>query len=389
MLVLLFHATGGLIYPGGFLGVDLFFVISGFLITDMFLRMDSPTGWPRAAQLLAHRCHTLLPLSTLVLLLTAITTVLLYPSSRWTDHGVRIITSAVFVLNWQFVSQPPDLLPDLMATTDILPYPLLHYWVLSVDMQFLLLWAVIFTVVTYFARPQSTRTRGRSRFRIHPNLVQRNTAWAAIIVTLASLTWTVVSGFSEVASTQEQAFFNTSTRLWEFGLGAVIATFRTRLSQIPRIAVQLASGGGLLGILIASFCYDPAQFHPGYTALLPVDAAAAMIIGMLSHPDTGINMMFNNDIVQWLGRLTFPLYLWHWPILVIGGYLLDMPALGKGLILALLSLIAAWLSYRLVANPVAKWSPIRYSTTNTLSMGLLLSLVCFLFGILLLNIARF
>lgn len=66
-----------------------------------------------------------------------------------------------------------------------------------------------------------------------------------------------------------------------------------------------------------------------------------------------------------------------------------MPALGKGLILALLSLVAAWLSYRLVANPVAKWSPIRYSTTNTLSMGLLLSLVCFLFGILLLNVARF
>lgn len=222
---------------------------------------------------------------------------------------MEIITSAVFVLNWQFVSQPPDLLPDLTATTDILPYPLLHYWALSVDMQFLLLWAVILTVVTYFARPQSTRTRGRSRFRIHPNLVQRNTSWAAVIVTLASLTWAVVSGFSEVASTQEQAFFNTSTRLWEFGLGTVIAAFRTRLSQIPRIAAQLASGGGLLGILIAAFCYDPAQFHPGYIALPPVGAAAAMITGMLSHPGTGINMVFNNDIVQWLGRLTFPLYL--------------------------------------------------------------------------------
>lgn len=390
VLLLLFHATTGTILPGGFIGVDIFLVVSGFLVTDLFLRMESPSGWSRVAQLLAHRSRVTLPLSALVLLTTAIATTVIFPSFQWGEHGLEILTASLFAVNWQFMANPPELLPNLASATELLPYPLLHYWALAVDAQFLLLWAVILTVVVYFSRPDSTRVRGRSKRRVRQHRVQRNARWAAVTLTLISLAWAVVSSLSDLGLTPEQSYFSTSTRLWELGLGAVLATFSTQLAQLSRTLGQILAAAGLMGILVAASFYDLAFYYPGYAALLPACATAAVITGMLSHPNAGVNRLFNNPVIRWVGKLSLALYLWHWPVLVFGGHLLGAtPTATQGVFLVLLSFLPAWISYRLVAVPLSRWSSIKYSTTNALSMGLLLILVCFLFGLLLMNVARF
>lgn len=383
VLILLSNATGGALLPGGFVGFDLFFVISGFLVTERFLRIAlrevSIPSKVILGEVLAHRARTIFPLTTVVLLVLTVAVLLAYPSTEWEGFGVEIVAAAFFITNWLFAGHLPAF------TAEVADSPFRHYWAIAVEFQFFLLWTAILMVMLFLARPQSTRSSGRSRWRVRPAALRRNTAWAAIILTGLSLAWAVLLATTD----QDSTFFHTSTRMWELGIGAILAVFATRFTRIPQVGGHVASVIGLLGILGAAVFFDSSMAYPGYLALVPTLGAAAMIIGALANPGLGMGRVLDSAPVCWLGERSLSIYLWHWPVLAIGGHLLGAaPTVGQAMMLVAASVLPAWVSHRFLAQRIVRWRAAN-RTTNALSMGVLLLCTCVLAGLLLLTIARF
>ncbi|EEW50289.1 hypothetical protein HMPREF0290_1073, partial [Corynebacterium efficiens YS-314] len=179
-------------------------------------------------------------------------------------------------------------------------------------------------------------------------------------------------------------------RIWELGLGAILAVFATPLSRLPQITGHLASAIGLLGILGAAALFDSSMQYPGYLALIPTLGAAAMIIGTLVNPGLGMGRALDSTPVRWFGEHSLAIYLWHWPVLVTGAHLLGTtPTVGQGMLLVAASVLPAWLSHRFIARKVLRWPAVNRTTANALSMGVLLLSMPILAGLLLLIIARF
>ena len=389
VLVVLFHASGGVVLPGGFVGFSVFFVVAGYLMTGQFLRTAlrerTIAGRVLLAEILAHQARTLLPMATLVLLVVAVATMMVYPSTEWEGAGIGVLVGAFFITNWWFAGQIPTSPSGATGTLELPINPLLHYWAIAVEFQFFILWTAILMVMVFFARPQSSRGSGRSRWRIRAAILRRNTAWAAIVLTAASLGWTVLFSTAD----QGQIFFHTSIRMGELGIGAILGVFATQLSRIPQVVGHLASGIGLVGILGTAVLFDSSLVYPGYSALIPALGAAALMIGTLVNPGLGMGRILDNTPVRWLGEHSLAIYLWHWPVLVIGAHLLGTgPTVWQGVMLVAASVIPAWLSHHFIAQRVLRWPAANRTSTNTLSMGVLLLSTCVLAGLLLLIIAR-
>ena len=358
-------------------------------MTEQFFRIAlrevSIPGKVLLGEILAHRARALLPLTTFMLLMLTVTVLLIYPSTQWENFGIAIVASAFFITNWLFAG----LFPAFPAEVAVLPVdldnPLQHYWAIAVDFQFFNLWTIILMMMVFLARPQSSRSSGRSRWRVNPVALRRNIAWAAIILTGASLIWTVLFATGD----QGPTFFHTSTRIWELGLGAILAVFATPLSRLQQMTGRLSSAIGLLGILGAAALFDSSMQYPGYLALIPTLGAAAMIIGTLVNPGLGMGRALDSTPVRWFGEHSLAIYLWHWPVLVTGAHLLGTtPTVGQGMLLVAASVLPAWLSHRFIARKVLRWNAVNRTTANALSMGVLLLSMSILAGLLLLIIAR-
>jgi peptidoglycan/LPS O-acetylase OafA/YrhL len=290
LAVLAYHLWPAAV-PGGFVGVDVFFVISGYLITGLLLADAEARGSISITRFYARRIKRLLPAATCVLLAAAAMTALLPPERR-EEASIEIATSALYVQNYWLAEQARDYL-----AVDEAPSLLQHYWSLSVEEQYYIAWPLLLALLGLVP---GLRARPRAAF-------------FAIIVAalLGSLAHSVVL----TAEDAGQAYFATTTRAWELALGGLLAVLRPR--AWPRLAVGAAGVAGLACIGVACALYGQGTPFPGYTALLPTLGAAALIAAPGSGARAPSAMLLRSAPMQYLGGISYSLYLWHWPLLIV------------------------------------------------------------------------
>jgi peptidoglycan/LPS O-acetylase OafA/YrhL len=290
--VVLFHLWPQRL-PGGFVGVDVFFVISGFLITSHLLSRPPEHGRD-LTRFWARRVRRLLPASLLVLGVTLVATWLVAPVSVWDRTAREAIAAAFYVENWSLAAQSVDYLG-----ADAAPTAVQHFWSLSVEEQFYLVWPVLLLVAGLVAH----RLR-RSALTM--------SAVAVGLVLVASFVASVVA-----TSTQpERAYFLTWTRAWEFAAGAAGAWAVLALPRPRRAWAALLAWGGLGLVVAAAFLITPSTPFPGWVAAVPVAGTLAVLVARAAgggSPDR----LWRLPGVQWLGDASYSVYLWHWPLIIL------------------------------------------------------------------------
>ena len=329
LLVVLFHARVPA-FAGGFVGVDVFFVLSGYFITALLVREREATGDVSLEAFYGRRALRLLPALLVVLLATlAIVFTLYAPIDRPLVAGTARAV-ALHAGNVEFARGALN----YFGSSD---NPLLHTWSLAVEEQFYLVWPLLLVVLVPILL----------RDDAEPGAFRRTAVKLVVAVGLASL----VASLVLTTHAQPWAFYGMPTRIWEFGLGALLS-----LAVVDRIdassrAATLLQALGLAAIAVAVATYDRATPYPGASALLPALGACALLLGGARASETAISRLLGTAPLRWLGRLSYAWYLWHWP-LVGFGEVVD-PAIGVGgrLAWSAVALALAWLTYRLVERP--------------------------------------
>jgi len=327
--VVIFHYWPDLI-PGGYIGVDVFFAISGFLITAHLVREVDRTAKVSLPGFWARRARRILPAALLVLLFCSVATYIWVPLNLWEQFFTEIRASALYVENWNLAAQAVDYLG-----AENRPSPVQHYWSLSVEEQFYIVWPVLILIAMTVARNGSKLLRRQS------------IAVMLVLLTAASLVYSII----ETAADPAAAFFVTPTRVWEFGAGGILAL---AASGAARPAVRAAvSWLGIAAVLAAAFFYSPETPFPGAAALLPILGTLAIIWAGAPQLRWGPLGWMKLRAVQWVGDNSYSIYLWHWPLLILAPFvLLEELTTPIKLGLLALTLILAALTKRLVEDPL-------------------------------------
>ncbi|MFV0433702.1 MAG: acyltransferase family protein [Leucobacter sp.] len=363
-VVLLYHANAPFL-PGGFVGVDVFFVISGYLITGLLLREALSTGRIDLADFYARRARRILPAATIVLIATLLLTVLFLPQIRWQQIGIDALGSAFYVVNW-ILAAGTDYL-----NADVAPSPLQHFWTLSVEEQFYIVWPLVLILLLLLIRGgtvRATKAAARAGKTPDPSLVMRYAGIGVLAILVPSLIWSIYFTSTHPAP----AYFVTTTRLWELAIGAGLAVFARYAARIPDRPALVLGWLGFAGILVASFFYtSTAPAFPGAAALLPTLSAAAIIAGgMNGRAERGVGVLLGLRPMRWIGDISYSLYLWHWPLVVVGTYLLGGELRFRwGLVIVAFAILPSWLSYRYVETPFRDWSRLKRSIRASLWAG--------------------
>jgi peptidoglycan/LPS O-acetylase OafA/YrhL len=346
--VLLCHA-GVAFLAGGYVGVDVFFVISGFLITRLLLGEVDRTGGISLRRFYARRARRLLPLSAILLVTVGILSLVLLSPLRAVEVSGDIISSAIYTANWHFAAQSVDYFAQ-----GVEPSPVLHLWSLAIEEQFYVVWPTLIILVTWF-----WRRRGAS---VRPVL------WVTLAVILAgSLTIGIQLTDSEPAS----AYFSTFGRAWELALGAALALLGT--VRIPRIPSAAIGWAGVVAIVYAAIAFDAATPFPGVAALIPTLGAAALLLAGSSVHARAAGApaaMLSVRPVRYVGRISYSWYLWHWPALIFAAVIFGPLSVAAGLAVVLVSLIPTVITHHVVEDPVRRSRTLARLPNRALALGL-------------------
>jgi peptidoglycan/LPS O-acetylase OafA/YrhL len=364
--VLLCHA-GVPFLAGGYVGVDVFFVISGFLITRLLVGELDRTGTISLRGFYARRAKRLLPLTAVLLATVGVLSMILLSPLRNTEVAGDIISSALYVANWHFAAQSIDYFAQGLE-----PSPVLHLWSLAIEEQFYLVWPGLMLLTTWF-----WRRRGHS---VRPVL------WVTLAAILAaSLVYGVVLTNEKPAF----AYFSTFARAWELGLGAALALLVT--VRLPRLGAAALGWAGVAAIVYASFAFTSETTFPGTAALVPTLGAAALILSgsalaAKAGGVTGVRVGAGNFLalppVRYVGRISYSWYLWHWPFLIfaaaIWGPRLSVAA---GLAAVAASWVPTQITHTLIEDPVRRAPTLRRLPNRAIALGLACTLVAVGVGI--------
>jgi peptidoglycan/LPS O-acetylase OafA/YrhL len=296
LLVLAYHLWPGSL-TGGFIGVDVFFVISGFLITAHLLQ-HPPRRSRDLLEFWGRRIRRLLPAAFLVLAVTAIGSLLVAPDTRWAANAGQMIASALYVQNWVLAANSVDYLAAAEP-----PTPVQHYWSLSVEEQFYLFWPILILAIFWLVR----------RTRLGPALLTR---LAMLGVIGLSLYISITATDSDPAS----AYFITPTRIWELAAGGLVATLPSLVaSRLPGRVVDGVAWLGLAMLLLAGATFSGATPFPGSAAVLPVAGTALVILAAAESGGSPTRVLRIRPI-QHLGDTSYSIYLWHWPLIALWPY---------------------------------------------------------------------
>jgi len=315
LLVTIFHAR---LLPGGFIGVDIFYVISGFLITGLILREIESTGKLDLQSFYQRRIKRLLPTSVFVLFVTAIVGMFVLPVITRDALGRDLFAAATYISNYLFAWWEND-----YQNLDATPSPFIHYWSLAVEEQFYVVWPVFILFLSRYGK--------RAIFR------------GIAVTTFLSLLLSIY----QTQTSPIWAFYSLPTRAWELGFGAL-------LLFVPETfwKNRFIPWFGVIGIAIASFRFDEKTAFPGINALLPV-VSTAVLIGSIAIWPRAFNDLSNNRISQWLGAISYPLYLWHWPALVLPISALGRPLrIRERLFCIVLTIVLAHFTSKYIEQPI-------------------------------------
>ncbi|MDD7966368.1 acyltransferase family protein [Actinomycetospora lemnae] len=329
-LVVVYHVWIGRVSGG----VDVFFVISGFLLAGQMTRaaergrIDVLGYWGKTAK-------RLLAPTSIVLIGVVLASLAILPHSRWPQTLREVVASALFFQNWQLAADSVDYYAAHNTASVVQ-----HLWSLSIQGQFYLLFPLVVVVVALVARRAGADVR-------------RAVTIALVALSVASLAYSIVL----TATAQQLAYFHSATRLWEFTLGGLLAVAGTGLT-LPRWAATLLGWLGVLGLVACGLVLDVQGGFPGFLALWPVLCALAILVAGETHHRLGADRVLSSPVMQYLGNISFPLYLWHWPVLLFALAITRHPELGLegGLVVITLSVLLAVLTRHLVEVPLGALS---------------------------------
>jgi peptidoglycan/LPS O-acetylase OafA/YrhL len=354
LAVVLFHA-GVPGFAGGFIGVDVFFVISGFLITGLLWREVSTAGTIRLRRFYGARARRLLPASAAVGVITAIGSAVLLPALQARSVIGDGIASALYVGNYRFVLQDVNYLAGNKP-----PSPFQHYWSLGVEEQFYLVWPALIIGTAWLIRRVRRRTRAHATSSENPYLVVLALVGAVSFAASLAATYLLPS----------VAFFSLPTRAWQLAVGGLVALTAGRWRRLPALPAAIAGWGGLALILLASTRFGTTTPFPGTAALMPVLGAALVIGAGCAAPSQGCGRVLALPPMRAVGRISYSWYLWHWPVLLLTPLLLGHPlGLAERLAAALVSGGLAVVTLHLIENPLRFAAPVRRSPLASLALG--------------------
>jgi peptidoglycan/LPS O-acetylase OafA/YrhL len=288
-LVAVFHIWLGRVSGG----VDVFIVVSGFLITTSLFGEVERSGRIQFARFWSRLAGRLIPAAMLVLLAVVVASMFWLPTSRWRDTIPEVAASAAYVQNWVLAAKSVDYLAQHQVAS-----PIQHYWALSVQGQFYLLWPMLVTLGLLAA----------TRLKVTPRLS---------LLMLFGVVFALSLGYSAYITARDQpfAYFSSFARVWEFSLGALLALALPQFA--PRKSLRIALGWiGLFAILSCGLILTVSRVFPGYLALWPTLAAVCIIAAGNTHSRFGVDRLLASRPMVYLGKISYGIYLWHFPILV-------------------------------------------------------------------------
>jgi peptidoglycan/LPS O-acetylase OafA/YrhL len=349
LAVVLYHAhVPG--FPGGFVGVDVFFVISGYLITGLLQREFERTSDISIMRFVERRIRRLAPALFVVLLATLLAGLVWLSPIGGEQQGLAKSAIATVLLSanhyfWLHTGGYFD------APTE--SYPLLHTWTLSVEEQFYLVWPWLILAFGAWAR-----LRGLTSLRASLHLLL-----VVFASSLAACVW-----FTN--EHQQATFFLMPFRAWEFAAGGAVFEL-LRLKRPRPFASESIAILGLTAVLASVFVLSNAMAFPGWIAMLPVLGSAALIYGSEANPQGSVARLLSLRPMVTVGLISYSLYLWHWPVLTIARIaLIGDLSVGRSLVLCLASTVLAWLTYRYIEQPIrTRRLPLMASQPRTFVAG--------------------
>ncbi|WP_426563225.1 acyltransferase family protein [Angustibacter sp. McL0619] len=326
IVVVLYHAKL-LGVRGGFVGVDVFFVISGFLITRQLLTVVGAQGLRALPTFYTRRIKRLLPAAAVVVIATTLAVRLLGTPLQVRRVAMDAISTTFYGINYRLAIQGTDYQHQGDSVS-----PLQHFWSLAVEEQFYLVWPILIALVCWFA--------GRRRV-------------AALVVVLAAVTAISFRFSQEVtAASASWAYFSLHTRAWELALGGLVSLGADQLARLPAVLAWATGWLGLAAVLTSAFLYNDSTPYPGSAAALPV-LGATVVVAAGCGRRRSVERVLGEPLMQCLGRVSYSWYLWHWPMLVLAPLVVhhSLGVLDRFAVVWL-SLAAAVLSYFFVEQPV-------------------------------------
>jgi peptidoglycan/LPS O-acetylase OafA/YrhL len=311
-------------------GVDVFFLVSGFLITGQLYRA-SLRGRVELRPMWGRMIKRLFPAAMTVLLTVAVASALLLPEDRWFQTIREVFASALFYENWQLAADSVDYFAQHNSASVVQ-----HFWSLSIQGQFYLLWPVVFVALGLAVR----RFGWPLRRTVNVMLV---TLFAASLAYSVYLT----------AADQPLAYFHGLTRVWEFALGGLMAMFLDAVT-LPRQLRIVLGWVGVAGLVLCGIVLRVDTVFPGFIALWPTLSAGLVLVAGQTGSGFGADRWLGSKPLGYLGNISFSLYLWHWPVLVF--YLIvrgrDAVGLLGGAVVLGVSFGLSVLTYHFIENPV-------------------------------------
>ena len=351
LAVVLFHA-GVPGVPGGFVRVDVFFVVSGFLITGLLWREVRATGTVRLARFYGARARRLLPAGIAVLLVTAAASAWLLPPLQARAVLGDAVASALYAGNYRYAVQGTDYL-----AADTPPSPFQHYWSLGVEEQFYLVWPALLILIAWAV----SRRRG-------PAAAPRSVVpYLSVLALIAAGSFTV--SYLWTATLPSWAFFSLPSRAWELAAGGLVALSAGAWRRLPAWPAAAAGWAGVGLVVVGCVRLGEATAYPGVAALLPVLGTALVLGGGCAAPRWGVGFVLAVPPLRWIGRLSYSWYLWHWPVLLLAPPLVGSLTLEGRLSTAVLALGLAMLTLWCVENPIRFAAPLRRSAGRSLLLG--------------------
>jgi peptidoglycan/LPS O-acetylase OafA/YrhL len=359
-MVVIYHLYPSAL-PGGFAGVDVFFVISGYLITGHLWRGYARTGKVGLADFWGRRARRLIPAAALVLTVTWIASRIIEPATQLANTAQQILASALYYQNWQLSSDAVSYFKSGNAAT-----PVQHFWSLSVEEQFYLVWPLLFLLAAFLTAMLATRraaaeqTERRTRAR----------GLAVAVLTAALVIASLAYSIHEASASAPAAYFATTTRMWELGAGGLLALAPARLTRA--LARQGWLGWAGLAVVIGSaFLLTGSMAFPGALALLPVLGAVALIAGGSAEGRRGPSRLTSARLMVIIGGISYSLYLWHYPLInLYTAWRGRAPGLLSGPVILAVAVLLAWLTKTFVEDKVRLSPLIARSKWRSLAVAL-------------------
>lgn len=351
LLVVLFHLWPNVV-RSGFIGVDVFFVISGFLITGHLLREVSSTSSIKLMSFWARRIRRLLPSALLVIFVTSVVSYLFIPKAIWEEISLQNLASTFYFENWVLAFNSVDYLHAEQQAT-----PVQQYWSLSVEEQFYVIWPLLILMAIWVA--------GKSK--------NNKTKSITVILTLVSLL-SIVFSVVLVAENNATAYFSTFTRAWEFGTGGIIALIAQGKRKFKKLSLLYA---GVFLLLISVVCISPETPFPGLAAIPPVLGTGLILLAGTVGTKPQRELQSYLKPAFWVGGISYSLYLWHWPLIIIFPYVTGKElALLSKLIIFTAAIVLAWISTKFLERPIISSPRLsQYSPGRTMLVFLVVACV--------------